>query len=112
MKIIYTTSKYSPLKHDDGSGTDYRLFHAIKDQGVDLHYIGPFRDVPSFPEKIYRKIHALFSSKRPAKYSAAMLREGSNALREAVEILNLTQSSPRTLRAWCSTAHLCLLFTW
>ena len=87
MKILYTTGKYSPLKHDDGSGTDYRLFHAIKDQGVDLYYIGPFRDVPSFPEKIYRKIHALFSSKKPAKYSAAMLREGSNVLRDAVENL-------------------------
>lgn len=87
MKILYTTGKYSPLKHDDGSGTDYRLFHAIKDQGVDLHYIGPFKDIASFPEKVYRKIHALFSDKRPAKYSAAMLREGSSALRTAVESL-------------------------
>lgn len=86
MKIIYTTGKYSPLKHDDGSGTDYRLFHAIKDQeGVELEYVGPFKDVLSLSERVYRKIHTLFSDKRPAKYSEAMLKAGSAALGEAVQ---------------------------
>jgi glycosyltransferase involved in cell wall biosynthesis len=88
MKILYTTGKYSPLEHDDGSGTDFRLFHAIQDQGVDLEYVGPFKDVASFPEKVYRKIHSMFTSKRPAKYSESMLREGSAKLSEAVQRFN------------------------
>lgn len=85
MKILYTTGKYSPLKHDDGSGTDFRLFHAIQDQGVELEYIGPFNDALALPERAYRKIHAIFTDKRPAKYSSAMLREGSAKLAEAVQ---------------------------
>lgn len=85
MKILYTTGRYSPLKHDDGSGTDFRLYHAIKDQGVELEYVGPFKNVPSFPERVYRKIHGVFSTLRPAKYTEKMLREGSKKLDEAVQ---------------------------
>jgi len=84
MKVLYATGRYSPLKHDEGSGTDYRLYHALLEQGVDLEFIGPFEDTPSLPERVYRKFHALFSRRRPAKYSQAMLKRGSNALAEAV----------------------------
>ncbi|HCC79382.1 MAG: hypothetical protein A2X25_06650 [Chloroflexi bacterium GWB2_49_20] len=83
MKILYATGKYSPLQHDDGSGTDYMLYHALLKQGVDLKYVGPFKEDPSGIERAYRKIHRFFSRKRYAKYPMAMLRKGAMALSNA-----------------------------
>lgn len=84
MKILYSTGRYSPLNHDDGSGTDYSLYHSLLDQGAQIEYVGPFDDTPSFIERIYRKFHRLFTGKRPAKYSMAMLRRGSKTLADAI----------------------------
>lgn len=85
MKILYATGRYSPLKHDDGSGTDYKLYHALLGQGAEIEFVGPFDDTMSLIERVYRKFHRLFSSRRPAKYSAAMLRRGSRDLSAAIE---------------------------
>lgn len=85
MKILYATGRYSPLKHDDGSGTDYKLYHALLDQGIEIEYVGPFDDTTSVIERVYRKLHRLFSSRRPAKYPAAMLRRGARDLASAIE---------------------------
>jgi len=80
MKILYATGKYSPLRHDDGSGTDYMLYHSLQDQGVDLKFVGPFKEDVSTTEKAYRKLHRIFSKRRPAKYPMLMLREGARTL--------------------------------
>lgn len=80
LKILYATGRYSPLKHDDGSGTDYRLYHALLSQGVEMKFIGPFPDHPSLIERLYRKVHTVFSHKRPAKYTAAMLKTAAQTL--------------------------------
>jgi glycosyltransferase involved in cell wall biosynthesis len=85
MKILYATGRYSPLHHDEGSGTDFRLYHALLDQGFDLEFIGPFDDSPDLFERVYRKAHTLFSKRRPAKYSQAMLNRASIALARAVK---------------------------
>lgn len=85
MKILYATSRYSPLRPDDGSGSDYRLYHALLDQGLDMQFVGPFEDKASVAEKIYRKFHGLFSKRRPAKYSDAMLRHSAQTLGAAAE---------------------------
>jgi glycosyltransferase involved in cell wall biosynthesis len=84
MKILYSTGRYSPLNHDDGSGTDYSLYHSLLDQGAQIEFVGPFDDTPTFIERGYRKFHRLFTDKRPAKYSMAMLRRGSKALSDAI----------------------------
>lgn len=80
MKILYATGKYSPMRHDDGSGTDYMLYHSLQDQGVDLKFVGPFKEDVSIAEKAYRKLHRIFSKRRPAKYPMRMLREGARTL--------------------------------
>ncbi len=85
MKILYATGRYSPLHHDEGSGTDFRLYHALLDQGFDLEFIGPFDDSPDLFERVYRNAHSLFSKRRPAKYSQAMLNRASIALARAVK---------------------------
>lgn len=85
LRILYATGRYSPLKHDEGSGTDYRLYHSILDQGVEMKFIGPFPDKPSLLERGYRKLHALFTNLRPAKYSGMMLKQGARTLANAVK---------------------------
>ncbi|MBP8997070.1 MAG: glycosyltransferase family 4 protein [Anaerolineaceae bacterium] len=85
MKILYATGRYSPLQHDEGSGTDFRLYHALLDQGFDLEFVGPFDDTPDLLERFYRKAHALFSRRRPAKYTRAMLNQASTSLARAVK---------------------------
>lgn len=85
MKILYAAGRYSPLNHDEGSGTDYCLYHALKGQGAEIDFVGPFDDTPSAFEKVYRKFHRLLSKRRPAKYTAAMLRRGSRALTDKIK---------------------------
>jgi glycosyltransferase involved in cell wall biosynthesis len=80
MKILYATGKYSPLRHDDGSGTDYMLYHSLQDQGIDLKFVGPFKEDVSTTERAYRKLHKIFSKKRPAKYPMLMLKDGARSL--------------------------------
>lgn len=84
MKILYATGRYSPLKHDDGSGTDFRLYHAILSQGVEMEFIGPFSDKPLLLERVFRKLHSFFTRRRPAKYSSAMLKTSARTLSSAV----------------------------
>ncbi len=86
MKILYAAGRYSPLNHDEGSGTDYCLYHALQGQGAEIDFVGPFDDTPSPVEKVYRKFHRLLTKKRPAKYTAAMLRRGAQALAEKISI--------------------------
>jgi glycosyltransferase involved in cell wall biosynthesis len=80
LKILYATGKYSPLNPDDGSGSDYRLYHALLSQGAQLEISGPFSDKFSFLEKVYHKLHHIFSSRRPAKYSNGLLRQSAKIL--------------------------------
>lgn len=73
MKILYAASKYSPLRHDDGSGDDYNLYHAFLREGAEVEFIGPFTDQPGLLERVYRKAHNLFSRRRFAKHSLQYL---------------------------------------
>lgn len=75
MRILYATGRYSPLKHDEGSGEDFNLYNAFIRKDHEVKIVGPFPDQPSLIEKVYRRIHSLVSKKRYAKYSKALLRK-------------------------------------
>lgn len=83
MKILYASCRYDPLDRDAGSGVDFNIFDSLKKAGVELQIVGPFKDTPSFPEKLYRKIHRLFSRKLTAKFSEAYLRSSARAVEQA-----------------------------
>ncbi len=74
LKLLYASGRYSPLKHDEGSGEDFNLHNAFMNNGFTVKIVEPLRDKPSLAEKVFRKIHRLLSSKRHAKYSLALLR--------------------------------------
>jgi len=77
MKLLYATGRYSPLKHDEGSGEDYNLYNAFINNGFEVKIVGPLKDKPDLSERVYRKLHRLFSKKRHAKYSMALLRDAA-----------------------------------
>jgi glycosyltransferase involved in cell wall biosynthesis len=84
MKILYVACSYSPLNYNDGSSADYELYHAFLDHGATVKIVGPLKDHPGWIELSYRKMHALFSKRRHAKYSLAFLEENRHAIAGAV----------------------------
>jgi glycosyltransferase involved in cell wall biosynthesis len=73
MKILYASCRYDALDPDAGSGVDFNLFQTFKEHGAELQIAGPYPDVPSPGERIYRKVHRLISRKMTAKFSEAYL---------------------------------------
>jgi glycosyltransferase involved in cell wall biosynthesis len=84
MKILYVANRYSPLRVQDGSGTDYDLYHALLAQGAEMHVVGPFAEVCGLIERGYRKLHGLFSKQRYAKHSLAYLRASAREVERAI----------------------------
>jgi glycosyltransferase involved in cell wall biosynthesis len=80
LRILYATGRYSPLDHDAGSGEDFNLYQAFHRKDCTIRIVGPLKDTPSLFERVYRKAHALVSHKRPAKYSAALLKANARAI--------------------------------
>jgi len=85
MKILYASCRYDPLDRDAGSGVDYNVLEAFKQLGCELRVIGPFKDTPSLVEKLYRRVHRLFSRKLTAKFSTSYLRKCAKLVDEAAE---------------------------
>jgi glycosyltransferase involved in cell wall biosynthesis len=85
MRILYLACSYDPLIQSDGSSADYDLYHAFLRGGATLQIVGPFNAVPSFVEKIYRKLHRLFSRRRYSKHSLAFLRLNSREINRAID---------------------------
>jgi glycosyltransferase involved in cell wall biosynthesis len=85
MKILYVANRYSPLRVQDGSGTDYDLYHALLAQGAELQVVGPFDVICGPLERGYRKLHGLFSRQRYAKHSLAYLAASAHEVEQAVE---------------------------
>lgn len=85
MKILYASCRYNPLDRDAGSGVDFNLYESLQRQGCELKIIGPFADHPGFYEKVYRKVHRLFSRKRTAKFSEAYLHDCAQRVDQAAE---------------------------
>lgn len=85
MKILYASFRYDPLDRDAGSGVDYNVLEAFKQLGCELRVIGPFKDTPSLVEKLYRRVHRLFSRKLTAKFSTSYLRKCAKLVDEAAE---------------------------
>lgn len=83
MRLLYATGRYSPLKHDAGSGEDYNLYNAFEREGFDIRIVGPLEDRADLLERVYRKAHGLLSSKRYAKYSGALLRSAAREVATA-----------------------------
>lgn len=84
MKILYVATQDNPLDPTAGSGADYEFYHAFMQHGAEVRIIGPFQDRPSMLERVYRKAHRLFSSRRYAKHSVSFLRQVSQAVSEAI----------------------------
>lgn len=87
LEVLYAASRYSPLNLNEGSGTDYQLYHALLNQGARVDIVGPFSDTPSIPERFYRKLHCLITDKRYAKYSLAFLRTCAAEVTHAIQLL-------------------------
>jgi glycosyltransferase involved in cell wall biosynthesis len=85
MKILYASCRVDPSDRDAGSGEDFNIFEVFAKHGMDLKIVGPFKDRPSFLERIYRKGHRLFSRKNTAKFSVAYLRSSARAVEKAVK---------------------------
>ncbi len=83
MKVLYASCRYDPLDRDAGSGVDFNIYEALKTKGVELRIVGPFKDQPAFIERVYRKVHRLFSRKLTAKFSEAYLRASARAVEQA-----------------------------
>lgn len=77
MNLLYATGRYSPLKHDEGSGEDYNLHKAFIDHGFTVKIVGPLKDKPDLVERVYRRFHRMVSRERHAKYSLALLRNAA-----------------------------------
>jgi glycosyltransferase involved in cell wall biosynthesis len=77
MNLLYATGRYSPLKHDEGSGEDYNLHKAFIGNGFNVKIVGPLKDTPDLVERVYRRIHRLLSKERHAKYSLALLQKAA-----------------------------------
>jgi glycosyltransferase involved in cell wall biosynthesis len=84
MKILYVANRYSPLRVQDGSGTDYDLYHALLEQGGTVQVVGPFAEVCGLIERGYRKLHGLFSRQRYAKHSLAYLAASAREVERAI----------------------------
>ena len=80
LRILYATGRYSPLDHDAGSGEDFNLHQAFRREDCEIRIVGPLKDTPSLIERVYRKAHSLVSRKRPAKYSASLLKANARAI--------------------------------
>lgn len=85
MKILYATCNYSPLKYSDGSSTDYDLYHAFLSNGASVEIVGPFKDNPGIFERVYRRLHRLFSKRRFAKHSLAFLKKNAQEINKVLD---------------------------
>lgn len=85
MKLLYVACTFNPMDLNSGSGSDYDLYHFFESQGVQLRLIGPFSDYPSKLERVYRRIHPLFSRRGGAKYSMAFIRTSGKKVTEAAK---------------------------
>lgn len=83
MKVLYASCRYDPLDRDAGSGVDFNIYEALKKKGFELQIVGPFKDQPAFIERVYRKVHRVFSRKLTAKFSEAYLRASARAVAQA-----------------------------
>lgn len=85
MRLLYASCRYDPLDRDAGSGVDFNLAQTFEQLGCDLIFLGPVKDRPSTLEKIYRRVHRLFSRKLTAKFSESYLHHCARLLDEAVQ---------------------------
>jgi len=88
MKLLYATGRYNPLKHDEGSGEDYNLYHAFIDNGFEVKIVGPLQETVGLPERVFRRVHCLLSKKRHAKYSMALLHDAAAAVAKVSKEFN------------------------
>ncbi len=85
MKILYASCRYDPFDRDAGSGVDFNVHEALKQQGCEIRVVGPFKDRPSTTNVLYRKLHRLFSSKLTAKFTESYLHRCAVLVDEAAE---------------------------
>lgn len=85
MKVLYIANTYDPLKHSDGSGTDYDIYQTFLEHGLEVSIVGPFNYPPTRIERIFGRLQRLVSKYRPAKYSRSYLQQSAREVESAIE---------------------------
>lgn len=85
MRVLYASCRYDPLDRDEGSGIDFNVYEALRNEGVELVIAGPFKDRPSKLEQLYHSFHRLFSKKLHAKFSTAYLKYSAKEIKKAID---------------------------
>ena len=84
MKLLYVANRYDPLKHNDGSGTDYDLHQVFSAHNLEVQIAGPFDYPRTFLEKVSNRFHTLLSTNRPVKYPISYLRKSAQEVEKAI----------------------------
>lgn len=87
MKILYASCRYDPLDRDAGSGVDFNFHEALQLLGNEVQIIGPFKDQPAFSDKVFKKVHRLFSRKLTAKFSETYLHSCASKVDEKARVV-------------------------
>jgi len=68
VNILYVADRWDPKDHNQASGTDYEIYHALRREGANVKVVGPFNTHFSFIERGLRKIHNHFYETMLFKY--------------------------------------------
>jgi glycosyltransferase involved in cell wall biosynthesis len=86
MKLLYVACRWLPTVQNEFSGSDYGAYHTFKnDKEIETALVGPFVDRANPIERIIRKIHKSFSSKRLIKYCPSTIRKSGKKITQAIK---------------------------
>jgi glycosyltransferase involved in cell wall biosynthesis len=86
MQLLYVACRWLPTVQNEFSGSDYGAYHTFKeDKRIETSLVGPFLDKADPIERIIRKIHKSFSSKRLIKYCPSTIRKSGKRITQAIK---------------------------
>ncbi|MBN1304034.1 MAG: glycosyltransferase family 4 protein [Anaerolineales bacterium] len=83
LRVLFAAFKHDPLLREREAGADFHFLKALKDNGVDVHVVGPFNTPPVLAERIIRRVYTHISKRQYLKYNLSRTIEASIKIQRA-----------------------------
>lgn len=82
LKVLYLAHRLDPRNPASGSGADYQLYNALKDNGATVKLVGPFVQPAFVGERVLKVIYQKLRNKRYTKFPVSVMLREAYTLRQ------------------------------
>lgn len=85
MKVLYIADRWDPKDHNQASGIDYEIYHALKREGAKVEIVGPFDYDFSILERAFMALHDRIFETKLFKYPFSYFFKSASRVNHAIE---------------------------